>query len=68
MHVCVYLFIINIHSTEWDILCKQKLLFWMWLITINCSTAQILNAKSDKYQHYNVEKWLFTLMFPKDQT
>ncbi len=39
MHVCIYIYIINMHSTH--TLCKQKLLFWMWLITINRLTALI---------------------------
>uniref|UniRef100_A0A9J7WYH6 Uncharacterized protein n=1 Tax=Cyprinus carpio carpio TaxID=630221 RepID=A0A9J7WYH6_CYPCA len=45
MHVFVYIYIyiINIHSTHTHthiyILCKEKLLFWMRLITINHLTA-----------------------------
>ncbi len=42
--MCVYLYIhiTNMQSTH--ILCKQKLLFWMRLITINHLTAQIRNS------------------------
>ncbi len=40
MYVCVIqIYIINKHSKHR--LCKQKLLFWMWLITINSLTALI---------------------------
>ncbi len=35
--VCIYIYIINKHSTH--ILCKQKLLFWIQLIAINHLTA-----------------------------
>ncbi len=42
LYVCLYIYIINIHSTHIHILCKQKLLFWMRLIVINRLTAQIL--------------------------
>ncbi len=35
--VCIYIYIINTDSIH--ILCKQKLLFWMWLIPINHLTA-----------------------------
>ncbi len=33
--VCIYVYIINIHITHTYIICKQKLLFWMWLIATN---------------------------------
>ncbi len=41
--MCIYIYIINIDSAlHTHILCKQKLLFWMRLITINHLTALIL--------------------------
>ncbi len=39
--MCIYIYIINIHSTHTHILCEEKLLFWMRLITINRLTALI---------------------------
>ncbi len=36
----LYIHMINIHSTH--TLCKQKLLFWMWLIMINRLTVNTL--------------------------
>ncbi len=63
LYVCLYIYIINIHSTHSYILCKQKLLFWMRLITINHLTALIFNQvkllKSDSKDIYNVTKDLY---------
>ncbi len=43
MHVCVFIqYIHNKYTQYTHILCKQKLLFWMRLITINRLTAFIL--------------------------
>ncbi len=40
---CMYIDIIKIHA--YSILYKQKHLFWMWLIAINCLTALIYRHK-----------------------
>ncbi len=39
--MCIYIYIVNIHSKNWTKL-KQQLLFWMRLITINRLTALLL--------------------------
>ncbi len=39
--VCIYIYLINIHSTHTHILCKQKRLFWMRFIAINCLNAVV---------------------------
>ncbi len=41
MHVCVFIYTLYIYTVHIHILCKQKLLFWMWLITINHLTALV---------------------------
>ncbi len=38
MHLCIH----NKYTVHKHILCKQKRLFWMRLIAINCLTALIL--------------------------
>ncbi len=44
--MCIYIYIINIHSTHiYTVLRKQKLLFWMRLIAINRLTALIGSAQ-----------------------
>ncbi len=66
--VCVCIYIHTIHT---HILCKQKLLFWMWLITINQLTAPIcsktvviqmvINMPKKKHCYYTfttIKPWL----------
>ncbi len=50
--MCIYIHIINIHSTHTHthILCKQKLLFWMQLIAINRLTALDFKDKKEMPQ------------------
>ncbi len=42
MYLFIYIYVYMYKYTQYThILCKQKLLFWMWLIAINRLTALI---------------------------
>ncbi len=54
--MCLYLYIHNKYTQYTHILCKQKLLFWMRLITINHLTAQIhiyIHTHTHTHTHTN---------------
>ncbi len=48
IHACVWIYIHNKYTQHTRILCKQKLLFWMQLITINRWTALFVIFKTTK--------------------
>ncbi len=55
----VYLYIHNKYTQYTHILCKQKLLFWMWLIVINRLTALIYTLYLYVYKYINIYNTLF---------
>ncbi len=61
--MCLYLYIHNKYTQHTHILyilCKQKLLFWMWLVAINRLTALIYILKRHLRLHCYKLRWHFT--------
>ncbi len=59
--MCLYLYIHNKYTQHTHILCKQKCLFWMRLITINHLTALTYNTHT--HLHINEAMHLYNFSF-----